>query len=550
MFPSAREYLREKLKTALDKLGIQLDGIDLTFDKPKNEQFGDFATNIAMLIAKKVGKAPREIAGEIVANLDIEPELIEKVEVAGPGFINFKLTPKFYIRRIYEILNQGENFGRLTIGKGKKANVEFVSANPTGPLTVGHGRNAVLGDTIANILEWVGYDVTREYYFNNAGRQMKILADSIRLRYLELLGEKIDYPEEYYQGEYIKDIAKMLLEEYGDSLKNESDLRIFKEKGESVIFDDIKKTLERLGIKFDVFYNEDWLYEKKIWDVVSELEKLGYVYEKDGAKWFMATKLGGEQDKVLVKSTGEPTYRLPDIAYHIEKFKRGFDLIIDVFGADHIAEYPDVLRALDALGYDISKVKVLIYQFVTIVKDGEVVKMSTRKANYITLDELIDEVTPDVVRFFFLNRSRDAHLNFDLNLAKKQSEENPVYYLQYAHARIASILRFAKDSGIKVEKIDSANIELLREKEEVDLAKLLGEFPDVVEVAYLSLEPLKIINYLNEVAEAFHRFYHRHRVVNSSDMDLTFARLSLCLATKIVIANGLKILGISRPEKM
>jgi len=282
MFPSAREYLREKLKTALDKLGIQLDGIDLTFDKPKNEQFGDFATNIAMLIAKKVGKAPREIAGEIVANLDIEPELIEKVEVAGPGFINFKLTPKFYIRRIYEILNQGENFGRLTIGKGKKANVEFVSANPTGPLTVGHGRNAVLGDTIANILEWVGYDVTREYYFNNAGRQMKILADSIRLRYLELLGEKIDYPEEYYQGEYIKDIAKMLLEEYGDSLKNESDLRIFKEKGESVIFDDIKKTLERLGIKFDVFYNEDWLYEKKIWDVVSELEKLGYVSIGEG----------------------------------------------------------------------------------------------------------------------------------------------------------------------------------------------------------------------------------------------------------------------------
>ncbi|MCS7229657.1 MAG: arginine--tRNA ligase [Candidatus Kryptonium sp.] len=549
MFRTAREYLKEKIKLALSKIGIQLDGIELVFDKPKNETFGDFATNVAMLIAKRMGKNAREVAQQILSNLEIEPQYIEKVEVAGPGFINFKLTSKFYIQQIREILTQGENYGKIDIGKGKKANVEFVSANPTGPLTVGHGRNAVLGDTIANILQWAGFDVTREYYFNNAGRQMKILADSVRLRYLELLGEKIEYPQEYYQGDYIKDIAQMLLDEYGDSLKNESDLKIFKEKAEAVIFDDIKKTLKRLGIEFDVFYNEDWLYEKKIWDVVAELEKLGYVYEKDGAKWFMATKVGGEQDKVLIKSTGEPTYRLPDIAYHIEKFKRGFDLIVDVFGADHIAEYPDVLRALNVLGYDTSKIKVLIYQFVTLVRDGEVVKMSTRRANYVTLDELIDEVGPDVVRFFFLNRSRDAHLNFDLTLAKKQSEENPVYYLQYAHARIASILRFAKDSGIEIDKVNEANLELLREKEEVELAKLLGEFPEIVEVAYLMLEPLKIINYLNEVAESFHRFYHRHRVVGA-DNALTLSRLSLCLATKIVIANGLKILGISRPEKM
>lgn len=549
MFRTAREYLKEKIKLALSKIGIQLDGIELVFDKPKNETFGDFATNVAMLIAKRMGKNAREVAQQILSNLEIEPQYIEKVEVAGPGFINFKLTSKFYIQQIREILTQGENYGKIDIGKGKKANVEFVSANPTGPLTVGHGRNAVLGDTIANILQWAGFDVTREYYFNNAGRQMKILADSVRLRYLELLGEKIEYPQEYYQGDYIKDIAQMLLDEYGDSLKNESDLKIFKEKAEAVIFDDIKKTLKRLGIEFDVFYNEDWLYEKKIWDVVADLEKLGYVYEKDGAKWFMATKVGGEQDKVLIKSTGEPTYRLPDIAYHIEKFKRGFDLIVDVFGADHIAEYPDVLRALNVLGYDTSKIKVLIYQFVTLVRDGEVVKMSTRRANYVTLDELIDEVGPDVVRFFFLNRSRDAHLNFDLTLAKKQSEENPVYYLQYAHARIASILRFAKDSGIEIDKVNEANLELLREKEEVELAKLLGEFPEIVEVAYLMLEPLKIINYLNEVAESFHRFYHRHRVVGA-DNALTLSRLSLCLATKIVIANGLKILGISRPEKM
>ncbi len=549
MLPSPKEYLKEKVENALKKMGVQLDGIQLVFDKPKNKEFGDLATNIAMLISKKLGRNPREIANEIVSNLEFETGLVEKVEVAGPGFINFTFSPKFYIQRILEILNQGENFGKLNIGAGKKANVEFVSANPTGPLTVGHGRNAVLGDTVANILEWVGFDVTREYYFNNAGRQMKILADSVRLRYLELLGEKIEYPDEYYQGEYIKDIAKMLIDEYGDSLKNETDLKIFKEKAESVIFDDIKRTLKRLQIEFDVYYNEDWLYKEKIWDVVNELEKRGFVYEKDGAKWFGVTKVGGEQDKVLVKSTGEPTYRLPDIAYHIEKFRRGFDLIVDVFGADHIAEYPDVLRALEVLGYDVSKVKVLIYQFVTVVRDGKVVKMSTRKANYITLDELIDEVGPDVVRFFFLNRSRDAHLNFDLNLAKTQTEENPVYYLQYAHARIASILRFAKDSGVEIENFDKVNYDLLNEEEEVDLAKLLGEFPEVVELAYLSLEPLKIINYLNDVAEAFHRFYHRHRVVGS-DKELSLARLSLCLAAKIVIANGLKILKISAPEKM
>jgi arginyl-tRNA synthetase len=549
MLPSAKEYLKAKIESALSKTGVDINGIQLNLEKPKIEQYGDFATNIAMVLAKKVGKNPREIAKDIVANLEIEPEFVEKVEVAGPGFINFKLSPSFYIQRIKEILTQGENFGKLKLGEGKKANVEFVSANPTGPLTVGHGRNAVLGDTIANILEWVGYDVTREYYFNNAGRQMKILADSVRLRYLELLGEKIDYPEDYYQGDYIKDIAKMLIDEYGDKLKDGADLKIFKEKAEKVIFDDIKKTLKRLGIEFDVYYNEDWLYEKKIWEVVEELEKKGYVYEEDGAKWFKLTALGGGQDKVLVKSTGEPTYRLPDIAYHIEKFKRGFDLIVDVFGADHIAEYPDVLKALEVLGYDVSKVRVLIYQFVTIVKDGEVVKMSTRKANYITLDELIDEVGVDVVRFFFLNRSRDAHLNFDLNLAKKQSEENPVYYLQYAHARIASILRYASEMGVEIGDIDKVDLNLLKEEEEIKLAKLLSEFPDAIESAYYSFEPLKLINYLNEVAEAFHHFYHKHRVVGS-DPGLTKARLALCLATKIVLANGFKILGISAPERM
>lgn len=549
-----KDYLKSQVLAALEILGFKLS-IEISFEKPKIESHGDLSTNIALLAAKELKMKPRDLAQKIVDTLQLDPSLIEKCELAGPGFINFRFAKRYFVSFINEVLDKGCNFGRSNIAGGKKTQVEFVSANPTGPLTVGHGRNAVFGDTIANVLQWTGHDVTREYYFNNAGRQMRVLGDSVRRRYKELLGEKIDFPEDYYQGEYIREIAKHIYDEYGESLTNEPPEGIFKERAENEIFEDIKKTLNRLQIEFDVFYNENSLYETgKIKEVIAALESAGLAYDKEGAKWFKATAVGGDQDKVIVKSSGEPTYRLPDVAYHVEKFRRGFELIVDIFGSDHIATYPDVLLALKSLGYDTEKIRVLIHQFVTILQNGQVVKMSTRKANFITLDELIDWVGPDAVRFFFLMRNIGTHLNFDIDLAKKQSEENPVFYLQYAHARIASIIRFAGNENILTKDeigngIKDFDIDLLKEKEETDLAKILGAFAEVVESAASTFEPHRIINYLQEIAESFHRFYHLHRVV-IPDRELARSRLALCLATKTVLSNGFKILGISAPEKM
>ncbi len=549
-----KEYLRTRILSALEKAGLVVP-VEISFEKPKAESHGDLSTNFALLAAKELKMKPRDVAMKVVAVLETDPDLVEKTEVAGPGFINFKFTDKYFLSFVDRVLDAGENFGRSAAAAGKKTQVEFVSANPTGPLTVGHGRNAVFGDTVANILQWTGHDVTREYYFNNAGRQMRVLGNSVKLRYLEILGEKVDFPEDHYQGNYIRDIAQHLFDEHGSSLAGEPPEGVFKDRAEQEIFEDIKQSLGRLGIKFDVFYNENSLYETgKIKEVIAALDLAGLTYEKDGAKWFKATAAGGEQDKVIVKSTGEPTYRLPDIAYHIEKFRRGFELVVDIFGSDHIATYPDVLLALKSLGHDTEKIKVLIHQFVTIFQNGEVVKMSTRKANFITLDELIDWVGADAVRFFFLMRNIGTHLNFDIDLAKKQSEENPVFYLQYAHARIASILRFAEEEGVPLSEVISGgkknfDIALLKEKEEIELSKTLGNFPEVVDAAASTFEPHRIINYLQEVAEAFHRFYHVHRVV-IPEKDLAASRLALCLATKTVLANGFKILGISAPERM
>ncbi|MGA2623067.1 MAG: arginine--tRNA ligase [Bacteroidota bacterium] len=542
-----KEYLRERMGSALKTIGVG-ESAAPTFEKPRVPEHGDLTTNIAMVVAKHAGKPPRQLAQRIVECLDVDKTLVDRVEIAGPGFINFHFTAKFFEKQLGNIVRTGKDFGRLNVGLRKKTQVEFVSANPTGPLTVGHGRGAVFGDTVARLLEWTGYDVTREYYFNNAGRQMRILGDSVRLRYLELFGEKAEYPADYYQGEYIKTIAGHLKDEHGDRLKAEPAEGMFKRQAEGEIFDDIKKTLQRLGIEFDVFYNENSLYETgKIKEVIEEFRAKGLAYDQDGAVWFKASAFGGEKDKVIVKSTGEPTYRLPDIAYHREKFRRGFELVVDVFGADHVATYPDVLAGVRALGLDAAKVKVLIHQFVTIVQGGEVVKMSTRKANFITLDELIEEVGADVVRYFFLMRSIDSHLNFDLKLAKEQSEENPVYYLQYAHARIASILRHAESQGI--DGNSPADVALLTQAEEMALMKLLADFPDMVESCAATFEPHRLAEYLQVMAGCFHKFYHAHRVI-TEDKALTAARIALCLGTKTVLANGCVILGIAAPEKM
>lgn len=545
------EYIRQVLTEALEKTSYGSSTL-LTFEKPKLALHGDLTTNIAMLLGREHKKNPRSIAQELITVSRFDSSIIAKIEIAGPGFINFTFTDDFICDQLKTVLEEGSTYGRTHYGTGKKAQVEYVSANPTGPLSVGHGRQAAIGDTIANLLHWIGYTVTREYYYNNAGRQMRVLAESTYARYRQMFEPSFPFPEDGYQGDYIREIAESLKNERGDELlqlTTEEALSICKSYAEERLFTSIRAVLAKMGVHHDVFYNEDSLYTSgKIQEVIEEFRKRDLVYEKDGALWLKTTALGLDQDRVIVKSTGEPTYRLPDIAYHREKFLRGFDLIVDVFGADHIATIPDVLAAVKALGFDTEKVKVVIHQFVTLMRNGEQVKMSKRLANFVTLDELIDEVGPDAVRFFFVMRSNSSHLEFDLNLAKEQSEKNPVYYIQYAHARIASILRFAEREGIRNQD-QRVNYRLLKQPTELELIKLLTDFPRVIETTALAFEPQRVATYLHDVAEAFHKFYHESRVV-SPDVELSTARLALCRATKIVLANGCSILGISAPEQM
>lgn len=541
-----KQYLTNLFLKSSEKLSY-LKEINLFFDIPKSEAHGDLSCNAAMILSKKLKKNPRTIAEEIVLSLDFDKEIISKIEIAGPGFINFFFSKEYIPQIIDEIIKKDEEFGKSEKYKGKKANVEFVSANPTGPLTVGHGRNAVIGDTVANLLEWTGYEVEREYYFNNAGRQMRVLGDSVRLRYLELLGEKIEFPVDYYQGDYIKEIARNLFDQFGSRLISEIAEGIFKQEAEKEIFKSIRSTLERIGIFHKIFFNENTLYEeKKIDKLLSILKEKDLSYEKEGAVWLKLSEMGNEQDKVIVKSSGEPTYRLPDIAYHCNKFERNYDLMVDLFGSDHNDTYPDVLAGLKALGYDSEKVKVLIHQFVTVVENGEIVKMSTRKANFITLDELIDEVGKDVVRYFFNMRNISAHMNFDLDLAKKQSDENPVFYLQYAHARICSIMKMVEKESIK---LSTENLYLLTSDEEQKLLRKLHLFEEEVLYSAENYEPHRICAYLVELAAAFHKFYTFCRIIGS-EHKLAEARLSLASAARIVLRNGLRILGVSAPERM
>lgn len=542
------EYLQKVIHKALLEMEIEENQLpDILIETPRDPSHGDAATNVAMLLAKPLRNNPRKIAEQLVNNLELDPQKVTNAEIAGPGFINFRFADDYLYAGLKQILKNGDEYGKSDEQKGKRALVEFVSANPTGPLTVGHGRNAVLGDTVARLLEWTGAEVQREYYFNNAGRQMRVLGQSVQVRYMQHLGKKAEMPEGGYEGEYIKDIAIQLADEFGDKLADEPDEKKFKEKAESAIFEDISKTLARMNIAMDSFFNENTLYEDGSIDkVVEEFRKKGMAYDKDGAVWFKTTEFGKEKDTVLIKSTGEPTYRLPDIAYHSNKLERGFDTCLDVFGADHIDTYPDVLSGIEVLGYDKTKIDVLVYQFVTLVKDGKPFKMSTRKANFVTLDELMDEVGEDVTRFFFLMRSPNTHLEFDVAQAKEAGEKNPVFYLQYAHARIQSILR-------KVEEIsnfsDEPNLSLLTEDAEITLIKKMLSFPSFISQAASHREPHRVITYLNELASDFTSFYHDCRIVSDNE-DLMQARSELARATAHVLANGLEILGITAPDRM
>lgn len=541
-----KKYLREEISKALKDLDLPQVGIRI--EPSQSAEFGDLSTNIALTLAKDAGRPTIQLATEIKDKLQISSDYFDTVSVTKPGFINFTISQDYLRNQILKIQEAGDLWGRTDAGRGKRASVEFVSANPTGPLTVGHGRQAVLGDIVSNILEWHGYDVTREYYYNDAGRQMRLLGESVYARYLELLGKKGEFPEEGYHGDYIRDIAKSIHEKHGDRLEKEPESPVFQGTAEEMIFDDIKSTLEKITVRFDEFVNERTFYEDGSIDrVVKALREKNLAYDRDGAVWFRTTRLGKSQDTVLVKGTDEPTYRLPDIAYHRQKVERDFDLIVDLFGADHKDTYPDVLSAVRALGYSTEHIRVLIHQFVTLKEAGETVKMSTRKATFVTLGDLIDRVGPDVVRYFFIMRSMQSHLNFDLELAGKESEENPVYYLQYAHARICNIRKFGEDTGVVLDS--DIDLSLIGKPSEMSLIKELIRFPEVTENALATLEPQGIATYLQDVATAFHRFYTECRVI-TDDIPLSKAGLALIAATQVVLTNGLNILGITRPERM
>ena len=545
-----KSYLRKIISEALSKLDIESQSQpEIQLEKPNDPSHGDVSANIAMRLAGALRDNPRNIAQQIINNLEYDSDKITAVEIAGPGFINFRYAENYLYDELQTVLDKQNKFGKTDSLNGQKILVEFVSANPTGPLTVGHGRNAVLGDTIARLLEWTGAEVDREYYFNNAGRQMRVLGQSVQARYQELMGweHSFDISKDGYQGEYIIAIAKELVEEHGENLKDTKNITPFKERAEAAIFQDIRQTLDRMHIEMNSYFNEHELYDDgSINQTVEILWKKGLAYDKDGATWFKTTEFGKDKDTVLIKSSGEPTYRLPDIAYHANKLDRGYDQCIDVFGADHIATYPDVLAGIEVLGYNPGKIDVVVYQFVTIVEDGKPYKMSTRKANFVTLDELMDEVGADVTRFFFLMRSPNTHLEFDIGRAKEAGEKNPVFYLQYAHARIHSILRKVEDEHDFEEK---PTLNLLTHQSEVQLIKTLIRFPAMIGSAAESREPHRLINFLEDLASDFTSFYHDCRILGEEEK-LVQARGALAKAVAQVLANGLEILGISAPEQM
>lgn len=544
------EYIKSVFAETLQKIGVP-DSIDsLKFETPKNPEHGDMATNIAMQLAKPLRQAPAAIAQKIIDNLQFDSNIITDVNIAGAGFINIKFSNQFYIDALKSITLAQTDYGKAEQGKGIKVNIEYVSANPTGLLHLGHGRNAAIGDTVANLYDWLGYEVTREYYFNNAGNQMNNLALSIHARYMQLLGiADFELPENAYHGEYIKTIAQEVIDKHGDKYKagTKEDLEFLKVEGEKWNFAKIRETMNKMNVHQDVYFNEDSLYKDgKIDAVVAKFREKNLAYDKDGATWLKLSEMGQEQDKVIIKTSGEPTYRLPDIAYHAEKYERGFDIIIDVFGSDHIATIPDVMSGVQYLGYDKSKIKVLLYQFVTLTENGEQVKMSKRTGKSYTLDELLDEVGEDVVRFFLIMRNITTHLEFDLALAKEQSDKNPVFYLQYAHARICSVLDNARAKGTDYK---DANLNLLQHEKEITLIKSILRFPEVIKQSADRFEPHTLCEYLKSIASDFHNFYHDCRIL-ADDVELSKARLYLSVITKYVMKNGLTILGITAPEKM
>ncbi len=554
-------------------------------ERTRDPSHGDFATNVAMVLAKAARSRPRDLAQRILEALP-ESDTVEKVDIAGPGFINFHLSPGAYLGLVPQIIEQGPDYGRSDLGAGKRVQVEFVSANPTGPLHVGHGRGAAYGASVADLLQAVGFDVHREYYVNDAGRQMDILAASIWLRYLELCGEELPFPANGYKGDYVWDIAATLHREHQDAYQHSSAgvfeglpadepaggdkeahidaviqrarhllgdnrYRYVFELGLNTLVDDIRDDLQQFGIEYEDWYSERSLTESgAVNKCIERLRESEHVYEKDGALWFRSTEFGDEKDRVLVRDNGQTTYFASDIAYHVDKLERGFERVIDVWGADHHGYVPRVKAALQALGDDPTKLDVLLVQFAILYRGGEKAQMSTRSGEFVTLRELRKEVGRDAARFFYVMRKCEQHLDFDLDLAKSQSSDNPVYYVQYAHARIHSVFRQAAEKGIDAEPSAGAiHLDRLIEAHEQALLRTLSRYPEIVEAAALNEEPHQLTHYLRELANDFHTYYNAHQFL-VEDAVLRDARLKLILATRVVLCNGLSLLGVSAPESM
>lgn len=526
----------------------------IEIEEPKEKQFGDLSINTAMVMAKSAKMPPRKIAEIIKDGLKLEGTLIEKVEIAGPGFMNFYLKDDYNVEALKLIKRKGSDYGRVNIGNGKKVQVEFVSANPTGPMHMGNARGGALGDALSSILDYAGYDVTREFYINDAGNQIEKFGLSLEARYLQLLGQDVEVPEGGYHGDDIIERAKEFLELYGDKYKDaapEDRRKALVQYGLKKNIEKLKEDLEAYGIEYDVWFSENTLHESgEVESVIDELKEKGYTYEKDGALWFKETLFGAEKDDVLVRANGYPTYLASDIAYHKNKFvKRGFDWVIDIWGADHHGHVAPMKGAMKALGIDPDKLDVLLMQLVRLMKGKEVVKMSKRTGKMVTLRDLIDEVGKDAARFFFNMRSADSTVDFDMDLAVEQSNENPVFYVQYAHARICSILRQLKDDGINTEELNDVDLRLLNEEAEIDLIKKLAYLPEEVTIAAKTMAPHRITRYILDVASLFHTFYNSCRV-RGVDEELMKARIVLIDSTRIVIKNVLDMLKITAPEKM
>jgi len=547
--------IKEEIRAAVLKAGLATEEQipDVILETPKEKAHGDYSTNMAMQLARVAKKAPRMIAEALVGNFDRSQASIEKIELAGPGFINFYMNNGYLSDLIPTILEAGDKYGSTTVGGSQKIQVEFVSANPTGDLHLGHARGAAVGDSLCNILDKAGYDVSREYYINDAGNQMNNLALSVEARYFQALGMEKDMPEDGYHGADIVGIGKALAEEFGNKyveVPAEERFEFFREYGLKYEMAKLKRDLEDFRVGFDVWYSETSLYKNgKIDEALASLRESGYVYEEDGATWLRSTDFGDDKNRVLIKQDGSYTYLTPDIAYHKDKLGRGFEKLINIWGADHHGYIPRMKAAIQALGYDREALEVEIIQLVHLYKNGEKMKMSKRTGKAVTMRDLVDEVGLDATRYFFAMRSSDTHMDFDLDLAVSESNENPVYYAQYAHARICSILRSAAEQGVTVAADADFSLVASSEKE-IDLLKKLGEFPSAVSEAAVKRVPHRITNYIFELASMFHSFYNAEKVLDLEQPERTKARLGLVKTVQITLKNALALIGVSAPEKM